>query len=171
MVSEELRELLAHMRWADAVVWTEVLAVSEAADDTRLRELLHHVHSVQRAYLHVFRGEPVDLPKPTDFESLDALAGWGRECHDALEDFVDTVGPRELERELRFPWAERLAARFGTVHPATVRQGLHQIASHSTYHRGQINARIRELEGEPPLTDFVAWIWAGRPAPDWPGGR
>ena len=45
-----------------------------------------------------------------------------------------------------------------------------QVALHSTYHRGQINARIRELGGEPPLTDFIAWVWAGKPQPSWPLG-
>ena len=26
---------------------------------------------------------------------------------------------------------------------------------------------LRELGGEPPLTDFVAWIWLDRPPADW----
>ena len=169
MVSEELRQLLDHMIWADAIVWTEVLHVPAAEADPQLRELLHHVHSVQRAYLHVFREEAVDLPELSGFGSLESLATWGRECHETLREFVGELDPDDLGREVRFPWADQLAARFGTVHSTSVRQGLHQIASHSTYHRGQINARIRELEGEPPLTDFVAWVWAGQPAADWPG--
>jgi uncharacterized damage-inducible protein DinB len=42
-----------------------------------------------------------------------------------------------------------------------------QVATHSTYHRGQVNARLREVGGEPPLVDYIAWIWFGRPAPEW----
>ena len=42
-----------------------------------------------------------------------------------------------------------------------------QVASHSTYHRGQVNARLREVGGTPPLVDYIAWIWFGRPAPNW----
>ena len=41
-----------------------------------------------------------------------------------------------------------------------------QVAMHSTYHRGQVNARLRQIGGEPPLVDFIAWIWFGRPAPE-----
>jgi hypothetical protein len=26
-----------------------------------------------------------------------------------------------------------------------------------------VNARLRELGAEPPLTDFIAWIWFGKP--------
>ncbi len=33
--------------------------------------------------------------------------------------------------------------------------------------RGQNATRLRELGGEPPLTDYIAWLWKGRPAPDW----
>jgi len=38
---------------------------------------------------------------------------------------------------------------------------------HSTHHRGQVNARLRELGGEPPLADFIVWLWWGRPAASW----
>jgi uncharacterized damage-inducible protein DinB len=38
---------------------------------------------------------------------------------------------------------------------------------HSAYHRGQVASQLRELGGEPPLTDFVAWIWLDRPPADW----
>jgi hypothetical protein len=27
--------------------------------------------------------------------------------------------------------------------------------------------RLRELEVEPPLTDYIAWVWTGRPEADW----
>jgi uncharacterized damage-inducible protein DinB len=49
----------------------------------------------------------------------------------------------------------------------TQTETMRQVASRSTYHRGQVNARLRELDGEPPLVDYIAWIWFGRPAPDW----
>lgn len=74
MVSKELRQLLDHMRWADAVIWTEALDVVAAEEDSRIRQLLHHVHEVQRAYLHVFREQPLDLPELAKFEAL-AWAG------------------------------------------------------------------------------------------------
>jgi uncharacterized damage-inducible protein DinB len=41
------------------------------------------------------------------------------------------------------------------------------MSSHSTYHRGQVNSILRQLGAEPPLTDFIAYLWLGRPDPDW----
>ncbi len=29
------------------------------------------------------------------------------------------------------------------------------------------DARLRDVGGEPPLVDYIAWIWFGRPAPAW----
>jgi len=37
---------------------------------------------------------------------------------------------------------------------------------HTTCHRGQVATRLRERGAEPPLTEFIAWIWMRRPAPD-----
>jgi uncharacterized damage-inducible protein DinB len=42
-----------------------------------------------------------------------------------------------------------------------------QVASHSTYHRGQINTRFRELGGEPAIVDLIAWVWLGKPKASW----
>jgi uncharacterized damage-inducible protein DinB len=40
-----------------------------------------------------------------------------------------------------------------------------QVTSHSTYHRGQVNARVREGGRRMPLVDFIAWVWFGKPDP------
>ena len=66
------------------------------------------------------------------------------------------------------PWAKQIEAQLGRP-PAisTLADTCFQVASHSTYHRGQVNARLRELGAEPPLVDYIAWIWFGRPTPSW----
>jgi hypothetical protein len=34
-------------------------------------------------------------------------------------------------------------------------------------HRGQINARLRTLGAQPPLVDYIGWIWFGKPRAEW----
>jgi len=41
-------------------------------------------------------------------------------------------------------------------------------SSRGPRHRGQVAARLREIGGEPPLVDFIAWVRLGRPEPVWP---
>jgi len=49
----------------------------------------------------------------------------------------------------------------------TVAEALTQGAMHSQYHRGQNATRLRDLGGEPPTTDYIVWLWKGRPQADW----
>jgi uncharacterized damage-inducible protein DinB len=167
-ISTELRQLLSHMEWADALVWQAVMPLEGAREDPRIRELLHHVHTVQWVYLQLWLGEDLAVRGPDDFPDLPSLCRWARAYHDDLAAFLSSLDASVLDRPVRFPWAEALVERFGEVATTDVRQAILQVTSHSTYHRGQVNARIRELGGEPPLTDFVAWVWAGQPSPGWP---
>ena len=43
-----------------------------------------------------------------------------------------------------------------------------QVISHSTHHRAQANTRLRMVGAEPPMVDYIAWLWRGRPKPEWP---
>lgn len=170
-------QLILHTEWADRLVHDALSADSVAssgapqetaapgADGSYLRALLHHLHAVQWVYLHIWRDEPLDVPEPAAFEDLAAVARWGREAHAQMRQLVATLSDDALTRTIDFPWTAMLEERYGLARPATLEETLAQVATHSTYHRGQINRRIRELGGEPPLTDFIAWIWAGKPAP------
>jgi uncharacterized damage-inducible protein DinB len=162
------RTLFRQMEWADAAVWTAVLASPAACSDERLRELLHHVHLVQRAFLRMWRGEAVDTQAG---EGLDApaLAKWAREYYPEVHAELTKAGAEALDRVVEVPWTARAAARFG-VEPRqpTAGETLLQVYAHTAHHRGQINLRLRELGGEPPLIDFIAWLWQGRPAAAWP---
>ncbi len=167
MLPQELRELVRHMEWADAVVWKSVLALPQAHSDTRMRECLHHQHLVQWAYLQIWRDEPVDLPDVLSFADLRTIHGWAREYYSQAPVYLDGLGAETLERQVQFPWAEQMVERFGSVKSATLAETILQITSHTTYHRGQVNTRLRELGGGPPLVDFIAWIWMGKPNAEW----
>lgn len=169
MVRDLLHELMRHMEWADAAVWKSVLASPPAQSDQRLRDCLYHVHGVQWAYLQIWRDEPPELPEASSFEDLAAIHAWGREYYRRLAEQGDWLNDATLERPVHFPWAEQLAERFGSPAPATLAETILQITSHTTYHRGQVNMRLRELETEPRLTDFIAWVWMGKPDADWEG--
>jgi uncharacterized damage-inducible protein DinB len=44
------------------------------------------------------------------------------------------------------------------------------VPMHSQYHRGQVNARLKEVGGVPPNVDYILWVWVGRPVGLWPSG-
>jgi uncharacterized damage-inducible protein DinB len=162
----DLNDLFRHMEWADASVWRAVLA-SDARADTKLRELFYHVHMVQRAFLRVWQGETQFTPFPT-FDDVESLIAWGRAYYPELFAQSKTWKEKDLSQALNVPWASRLTTPLGREpENTTLGQTAQQVAMHSLYHRGQVNARLRELGGEPPLVDYIAWLWLGRPSADW----
>lgn len=165
----DCKMLLRHAEWADSLVWQAVSA--SGTEDAELRGKLHHMHLVQWAYLSIWRGEEVAFRDLSTFPTTRAIQSWAREYYRELWLHLPHVPEEGLAAEVRFPWADDLVRRFGKAQPATWAESVMQIALHGTYHRGQIARRLRELGSEPPLSDFIAWVWQGRPAADWGGAE
>ncbi|MBD0372420.1 MAG: DinB family protein [Pyrinomonadaceae bacterium] len=166
---ETLRELYRHMEWADVKVWTAVLARHEAADASSLKERLYHIHMVQRAFMKVWRGDQFKLVTADSFPDLRSLLGWARENYAELNEYLGDFTNVDLEKPVVMPWIEMFEARLGRKAEApTFHETLLQVAMHSTYHRGQVSTKLREIGGEPPLTDFIVWVWSAKPQPEWP---
>ncbi len=164
-----LRQLIRHMEWADAEVWRAVLACEPAGHDRRLRDLLTHLHVVQRLFLVVWRKDPFDPSRGSpEFATAADLRGWAQTYYSEANSFLDRLDAHGLTVDVSMPWIKAFEAQLGrTFSTPTLGETIFQVTSHSTYHRGQVNARLREVGGEPPLVDYIAWIWFGRPEPDW----
>ena len=160
-------DLLRQMEWGDALIWRAVLSSPAAAEDTVLHDRLYHVHVTQHAFLQVWRGVTADIPLANTLDAT-SLALWAKGF------YVETMPDRlELdEATLRRPVPDSLLSKaearlgIGAITP-TICDTVLQVVSHSTYHRGQINTRLRELGCDPPLTEYFVWVWAGKPEADW----
>ena len=165
----DARELIRHMEWADSSVLRAVLAHAPAHEDGRLRDLLVHLHGVQAAFLAIWASRALPEP-PAEPPTLAQIAAFARGCHAEVPAMIAQWGQADLSRPIRMPGLEPYERQIGRPFDSpTLAETVVQVATHSTYHRGQVNARLREIGGEPPLVDFIAWIWFGRPAPEWSG--
>ena len=163
-----LIDLYRHMEWADAKVWSSVLASEGGQTDEKLRDYLYHLHVVQRAFLRTWRNEPRETPYPT-FNDAQSLMQWGRTYYDEAFAHLETLSDEKLSERMPLPWASMVEQRIGRAPEITAKgETVLQVALHSLYHRGQINARLRSIGVEPPLLDYIAWVWLGRPAAAWP---
>jgi uncharacterized damage-inducible protein DinB len=167
MQATEFGALLKHMEWADAQIWKTVRGLAACQQDPRLLERLHHLHTVQWVYLKMWRGERLQVPELSSFPDLGAVAVWARPYYSQALSFAQGLDPVALSGSVTLPWAAEVAKRFGSAGATTLGETMLQVVLHTTYHRGQVASRIRELGGEPPLTDFIAWLWKERPAPEW----
>ncbi|MEZ4701459.1 MAG: DinB family protein [Rhodothermales bacterium] len=163
-----IRDFHTHMQWADAEVWNAVSACDAAADDAAIRGLLFHIHFTQDAFCSVWEKREVVFREASAFASLPPLYAWCRPIHQRIVAVVDELDEDDLLTPNPLPWVKYFARSRGKeAEMTTLGDTLAQLAMHSLYHRGQVNKRLRELGGEPPLVDYIAWIWMGRPAPAW----
>jgi|SRR5687767_7353117 len=163
---DSLRDLFHHMDWADGTVWKAMLGTPAAEGDEKLRKLLHHIHNVQQLFLQVWKEVPLTFTKPSSFTNLAAMEQWTRPYYPEAHEFLARLTTTDLEKRIIMPWVPEFEKRQGvTFATPTLAETIFQVTSHSTYHRGQVNVRLREVGGNPPLVDFIAWVWLGKPTP------
>jgi uncharacterized damage-inducible protein DinB len=148
------------MDWADALIWRSVLGCPSALSDQIIRQRLHHIHLCQRAWLRIWLAQPID---PHAGESLDliSLASWARQYHEDVARYLASVEEGGLDLHIEVPDIDK-----GLRQPFLWESFL-QITGHSTYHRGQVSSRLREIGGEPPQTDFIRWVVLGKMKAEW----
>lgn len=162
-----LNDLLRHMEWADAAVWHVVLSSPAASGDERIKNWLHHIHMVQHAFIDVWREQAHSANAGSEL-ALTELSEWGRKFNQLAVTHLQTLNEEDLDKPMVMPWAKYLTKHLGRDPNVTTKgETILQVAAHSTYHRGQVNARLRELGSEPPLVDYIAWIWFGKPTANW----
>ena len=162
MEQELLTDLLRHQAWADAEHWRALRAHPQALADRAILERLNHIHLTQKAFLTIVQRQPLDLALFAAEPDARKLVGKFRALHEEALKLVRGFLGTTVNETVIIPW-------FTTPQLAlTVDQALAQAAMHSQYHRGQNASRFRELGGEPPLTDLIAWYWKGKPDPAWP---
>jgi uncharacterized damage-inducible protein DinB len=166
--SDELMELANHMEWADSIVWEAVLRSEAGRSSDKVRTCLHHILVVQHIFPQIWRGDQPQFPDASQFPDLESLARRSQEGHTQLQRFLAGASPETLARELRLPWAGQMEqTQNRPLKNPTLRQTAVQVVMHSIYHRGQVNTRLRDAGVDPPLTDFIAWVWWGQPPAVW----
>ena len=162
-MNSTLRDLIDHQLWADVQHWETIEAHAPAAADTAIRERLHHLHLVQRAFVWIVsdRSTAFETGLPGGFAIAD-LRAFARGSHERIVGCRDGVSDARLADTIEIPrWF------FGFKLPRltiTVGEALTQMAMHSQWHRGQNATRLRELGAQPPTVDLIVWYSKGRPS-------
>jgi uncharacterized damage-inducible protein DinB len=157
--ADEIRELYAFNRWANARMRA---AVAKLSDEEFRRDLKNSFPSVRDTMLHVMSSEWVWLarwlgtsPKgmPDEWKSY-GFAEIEQEW-DALESarnaFLDRLNDTELDRVVSYVNFRGESC----VNPLW--QLLRHMVNHSTYHRGQITTMLRQLGHDAATTDLVLY--------------
>jgi uncharacterized damage-inducible protein DinB len=154
-----IRDLFAHQAYADASMLNAIARHEPAAGDPQLRTLLHHILVSHRFWIHLCQGLAFSVEEESVVpDTLGPILARYRETHDLDHDWLARIDESDLSRSLESSYvpARRVA----------VSEALAQVCLHTQGHRAQCATRLRQLGGEPPPVDFIAWI-ADRPLPPW----
>ena len=169
MAKEILRDLFDHMEWADARVWDAALKTPEAHGDDTLKWLMLHLHGVQKAFLDAWTSQPFDFRSDYNDTTLEKELAGVRAYYPRGRSYLQSLTDAQLAEPLVLPWSKWIEQAIGrTPGPVTLGETILQALTHSIHHRAQANTRLRALGAEPPVIDYIAWLWLERQAPAWP---
>ena len=147
-----LRRMFAHTVWADRQ-FLEALRASEPTSDA--------VATAWREYAHVLGADAVWLSRLEEREQDSAV--WPSLSHAEIETLHERVSTG-LARYLDALDATRLASAvryrnsLGQEFTTPVHEILSHVVLHAQYHRGKINALLRQAEQEPVPADFISYV-------------
>lgn len=162
-----LSDLFKHMEWADAEMWSAIKASPDACNDDKILSNLRHLHTVQKSFLHVWSGTPANFDELKTFDS-DQLLATVKPYYKNLMTHLATVTDEQLIDTVTLPWESMVEKYIGKKVVSTTKgETALQVAFHTTHHRAQISARLREIGASPKTVDYILWLWLGRPEANW----
>lgn len=159
MTVREIARLFAYNAWATNRVFEALAALPDIeyrcdlkASHGGLRGTMTHLVAVEKIWLSRLVGKPEpELMQEREAESLAALKEVWQEVATRTARFVSRLDEKVLEKRVEYVTTE------GERYLNEVRQILLHMINHSSYHRGQLAALMRQLGHEPVNTDLIAF--------------
>ena len=150
---DEIRDLFSYTEWANDAVIAAIRALPEEQYAT-VRDTLAHIIFAEWVWLRRWKGESPTAPPAWAGQApaQDALVKHLREVEAERGALLDSLSDDDLARDVPY---RNLAGD-----PFTNRLGhlMQHVVNHSTYHRGQVVMKIRQLGVQPPSTDLIVWF-------------
>jgi uncharacterized damage-inducible protein DinB len=155
----QIQLLYGYNRWANSRL---VAAASTLPPALLGRDLTPRHHSAWRTLQHILWGDWLWLGRwqerspaglnPLECSDLESLRLRWAEIEREQVEFLERLNPADLERPVSYEnppgtrWTYPLAAM------------LQHVVNHSTYHRGQLAAMLRQLGTVPSPTDYLVFL-------------
>ena len=160
MNKQDAEQLFAYNRWANSLMLATVARLTPeqlsrdlATSHQSVRATLTHILAAEWIWLERCRGvSPKAMLDPNDFPDLGALKRRWAEVEQDQQALIDGLTDESLARAIAYinTKGERWEYPLGQI--------LQHVVNHSTYHRGQVTAMLRQLGAEVVMTDFLFYI-------------
>lgn len=161
-------DILKYNDWADSLIWKTILSNPVLHQDEKIKLLLHHIHTVQYAFYNLWTDIPQDKNRQKNIPGINEIMETGKSFNEKVLLFANDLKEAELDNYIHIPWSVYVERHLGIkAGKATLADTIIQVVNHSSYHRGQVNKFLRALDVDPPMIDYIAWIWFEKPESDW----
>jgi uncharacterized damage-inducible protein DinB len=159
MTLKDLQELYAYNAWANEQVIQSITGISSEVFEQDLksshrsiRGTVAHIASAEWIWLRRWKGSsPRQLLSEGEFTTVGkAVARW-KEIEIELADFTRQLKESDLERVFSYTTTE--GKEFSNI----LWQAMQHLVNHSSYHRGQIAALLRQTGQTPQSTDLIKY--------------
>jgi len=152
-----VQELYRYDRWANSRVFEAVSGLTRDAfvkdlgsSYPSVRDTLTHIVWAEWLWLQRWKGtSPQTVFQATDFPLPDALRARWLEVEVEQRAFLEAVTAERVLSIVRYVNLQ------GQTWEYPLWRQMYHVVNHSTYHRGQITAMLRQLGARPVPTDFL----------------
>ncbi|KXB97215.1 MAG: hypothetical protein AA908_07885 [Chlorobi bacterium NICIL-2] len=153
---QHFRRLFEYEQWCVPRIRVSLESISPAAhaDDRyqRALTLVGHIAAAQLLWLwRIAGGTAPATPFPEISTTEHAIAMLG-EGIARWQDYLSRCSEEDLAQVVQY------RTTTGAPYENTIEEILTQVLLHGAYHRGQIALLVRQLGGQPAVTDFIAWV-------------
>ena len=160
MTSEEAKQMFGYGTWANALFFRvaegltqEQLEAKAAGSFPSVVGTLAHIVSAEWVWLRRWLGEsPSAMPDWVAMPSLPELKLRLASVEAERDPFVSALADADLDRVVSY----RTLA--GQAFSDPLGDLIRHVVNHSTYHRGQLVAQLRQLGQTPPNTDLIRYL-------------
>ncbi len=160
MNKSDIHLLYEYDRWAnarmlDAVsrLTAEQFTADFSSSFRSVRDTLTHLLWAEWIWLRRWKGtSPTTMFNPADFPDLAALRAKWAEVETELTGFVEQLTDESLASRIAYTNTK------GERREYPLGQLMQHVVNHSSYHRGQITAFLRQLGAEAVATDFLVFM-------------
>jgi uncharacterized damage-inducible protein DinB len=158
-MTDDFASLYAYNRWADQRILDACRKLTEEQYGAEpvpgwssIRSSIYHIAVVTEGWLRGVAGENVQaVPTESELASVDNAERLLDRAYQVFQSAAASFSPEFLSTPRTFSGRGRTAV----LPPWAV---LRHLVNHSTYHRGQVAAKLKRLGIEAPPTDLIWWV-------------
>ena len=151
-MKKHFRDLLKYNEWAN---YRALKSIEDQGDsDHELFYLFSHILSVLIIWLNRIYLLPTSPIPVWEQYKLTELSNMTEESSNNWNDYMGEHKLETFEEMIFYTNSE------GKKYESTIREIITHMVNHSVYHRGQIARRLREMGGEPAVTDYIVFARA-----------